>query len=101
MGCNLMGMIYEQSIRGLISLGEYSKKGTPVDFALIQELVTYYAENSEKYGHFELIPIPTKSLSFMNPPRWKNLRTLHIRDWFERVCVLQEVGLARSAEPFC
>ncbi|KAL9596066.1 MAG: hypothetical protein Q9219_006052 [cf. Caloplaca sp. 3 TL-2023] len=98
---NLMGTIYERADKVLIWLGDDIGNGAHANFALIQELVAYYAGKLDELGNYELIPPPAKSLSFMDPSRWGSIRSLLLRDWFERVWVLQEVGLARSAEAFC
>ncbi|KAI4213870.1 MAG: hypothetical protein LQ351_003565 [Letrouitia transgressa] len=97
---NLMGVIYECATIVLIWLGEDFNNGAQADFALIQELNLYYSEKLKEFGQLQHIPQPSKSLSFMDPSRWKNLKSLLLRDWFERVWVLQEVGLARSADAF-
>lgn len=98
---NLMGLVYESALKVLIWLGEDSQCEAQAAFHLIQELNLYYAPKTRSSDELDKIRLPPeKTLLFMNASKWLPVFSLFRRDWFTRVWVLQEVGLAKTAEIF-
>jgi hypothetical protein len=94
-----MGDIYASAKRVLVWIGEDHRGDADECFALIQDTITFLTSMVSQYKD----PVQMPSISYgngficANPRKWDMVRRLMDSEWFTRVWVLQEVGLARSA----
>ncbi|KIW17677.1 hypothetical protein PV08_04872 [Exophiala spinifera] len=94
-----MGNLYESAKRVLIWVGEDTRNEAGECFAVVQDTVKILADIASKHGGIEKIPTVTQNSGIIDPrPEiWAAVHRLVYLEWFERVWVLQEVGLAGSA----
>jgi hypothetical protein len=106
-----MGMIFQQTSSALIWLEE-SDKNTTVAFQMLKYLASLAkAEGITAYSHIEyncgsgMFDRPLLNILdlYMRSDRdnWSVMFELLQRDWFRRVCVIQEATLARTASVAC
>jgi len=94
-----MGNVYGCAKRVLIWIGEDSREEASQCLATIQSTITTLTDLASRHGGVEKMPpiaLDSKVIS-SSPEIWDMVRRLMGSEWFERVWVLQEVGLARSA----
>ena len=87
----IMGSIYEHADRVLVWLGEDPNNEARLAFELIEAFVRYKTYEQDYW-------LPQWLLPHAKPSSWEAIRSLLRREWFSRVWVLLEVGLARSVE---
>ena len=94
-----MGEIYASARRVLIWMGEDLAGEAEECFALIQETNQYLTEQLAKCKDVTELPFIAHGIGSIcaDPRKWDTVRHLMNLEWFTRVWVLQEVGLARSA----
>ncbi|KAL9612822.1 MAG: hypothetical protein Q9167_002605 [Letrouitia subvulpina] len=94
-----MGDIYANAQRVLIWIGEDCNDEAAECFELIKKTNAYLTDKLLQYQSVEDIPpIPYHDKCIdLDPQKWDMVRRLTDSDWFNRVWVLQEIGLARSA----
>lgn len=94
-----MGDIYASASSVLIWIGADSRDEAKECIALVQFTSALLADMIVRYKTVENIPpIHAESgLICSDPEKWDMVRRLMDSEWFTRVWVLQEVGLARSA----
>ncbi|KIY01069.1 uncharacterized protein Z520_03735 [Fonsecaea multimorphosa CBS 102226] len=94
-----MGQIYASASRVLVWLAPDINQEAKECFSLIQDTATLLAELVSRYGDVSLFPpiAPESGKICLDPRKWDMVRRLMDSEWFSRVWVLQEVGLARSA----
>ena len=94
-----MGEIYASAERVLIWIGEDLADEAEECFALIRETNGYLMEQLAKCKDVTELPFIAHGNGSIcaDPRKWDTVRHLMNSEWFTRVWVLQEVGLARSA----
>ncbi|KAK5263915.1 hypothetical protein LTR96_010633 [Exophiala xenobiotica] len=94
-----MGNVYGSAKRVLIWVGEDSRDEASQCLATIHNTITTLTDLASRYGGVEKMPPIALDSEIINssPETWAMVRRLMESEWFERVWVLQEVGLARSA----
>jgi hypothetical protein len=105
---SLMGVIYWKARRVVVWLGEQDEgaKHFSVEeaFALIRRCsdFTERMENDEGFDKSASMPNEMKGLQGDEEANsWEAVRHLLSREWFTRVWVVQELGLAREATFYC
>lgn len=94
-----MGEIYASAQRVLIWMGEDQAGEAEECFALIQDTNTFLMGQLSLVKDVADIPFITHRNGSIcaDPRKWNTVRHLMDSEWFTRVWVLQEVGLARAA----
>ncbi|KAL8717803.1 MAG: hypothetical protein Q9225_004989 [Loekoesia sp. 1 TL-2023] len=93
-----MGDIYSSAKRVVVWLGEDRYDEAEQSFALIKTTNAYLIDKFLQYqGVDDIPPIPYHESIDAGPKKWDMVRRLMDSAWFNRVWVLQEIGLARSA----
>lgn len=94
-----MGDIYGSASRVLIWIGPDTHYEAAECFKLIEDTTTLLTEMVSKHGDVNLIPPINKESGLIcsDSQQWDKVRRLMDSNWFSRIWVLQEVGLARSA----
>ncbi|KIW95612.1 uncharacterized protein Z519_04197 [Cladophialophora bantiana CBS 173.52] len=94
-----MGAIYASASKVLVWIGPDINHEAKESFALIQNTATLLSEMISDYGDVNLFPPITRESRIIcsDTLKWDMVRRLMDSEWFSRVWVLQEVGLARSA----
>src|SRR5258705_9937963 len=94
-----MGAIYASAERVLIWIGPDNNHEAHHCFKLIQDTTTILTDLISKHGDVNLIPTitPESGLICSDIRKWAMVQSLMDTEWFSRVWVLPEVGLARSA----
>jgi hypothetical protein len=94
-----MGEIYANARRVLIWVGEDTAGDAEECFALTQETNTFLMEQLSRCKDVADIPFIAHGNGSIcaDPAKWDMVRHLMDSEWFTRVWVLQEVGLARAA----
>ncbi|KAI4223034.1 MAG: hypothetical protein LQ349_007509 [Xanthoria aureola] len=98
---SMMASIYERATAVHVWLGEDVQGHAQSAFELIEEINDYhddgYRSDEESVSYVWPDPPPSDQ-SFLDPRRWKHLQALSQMPWFNRLCVLQEVGVARTVD---
>ena len=91
--------IHASAKRVLVWIGEDHTGDADECFALIEDTNVFLMDLLLRYEKVELIPpIPYGNESICaDSQKWDMVRGLMSSEWFSRVWVLQEIGLARSA----
>lgn len=94
-----MGDLYEGVKRVLIWVGEDTRNEAIECFALVQDTVKVLTDIASQSDGIENIPTVTHNGGIIDSRAeiWASVERLVNLEWFERVWVLQEVGLAKSA----
>ncbi len=94
-----MGEIYTSADRVLIWIGPDQNHEAQQCFDLVQDTTTTLGGLMAKHGDVSLIPsiTPQSGLICSDARKWEAVQRLMNTEWFNRVWVLQEIGLARSA----
>lgn len=97
-----MGDIYANAQRVLVWIGEDCNNEAAECFELIEKPNVYLTSKFLQYQSVNDIPpippIPYHDRSInLDTQKWDMVRRLTGSEWFDRVWVLQEIGLARSA----
>ncbi|KIW32288.1 uncharacterized protein PV07_03846 [Cladophialophora immunda] len=94
-----MGRIYASAARVLVWIGPDLNQEAKECFSLIQDTAIFLAEMVSDYGDVNVFPPVTRENGKIcsDMRKWDMVRRLMDSEWFSRVWVLQEVGLARSA----
>ncbi|KAL8691812.1 MAG: hypothetical protein Q9218_003058 [Villophora microphyllina] len=93
-----MSEIYANAQGVLVWIGEDQHHEAEECFDLIRKTTAYLIGEFMRYSSVEEIPpIPYHELIDANVPKWDMVRRMMESAWFNRVWVLQEIGLARSA----
>lgn len=94
-----MGDIYASAKRILVWVGEDCNNEAEECFSLIENANAYLMGKLSQYQSvYEIPPIPYHEESIdADTQKWDMVRRLMDSEWFNRVWVLQEIGLARSA----
>ncbi|KAI4188652.1 MAG: hypothetical protein LQ346_005273 [Caloplaca aetnensis] len=98
---SMMGSIYQRARSVQIWLGEDIQDQAQSAFDLCNEVVEYYADgyhSDEETVWYDWPEPPSPDEPFLQPSRWGHLRTLSQLPWFSRVWVLQEAGVAQTAD---
>lgn len=105
---SLMGVIYWKASRVLVWLGEEDKSTKQVSAAKAFEFIRRCSEFTETMENNRNIHQPTAMPNKMEEIEgsketvsWESVQHLFTRDWFTRVWVVQELGLARYATFYC
>ncbi|OAG44217.1 hypothetical protein AYO21_01674 [Fonsecaea monophora] len=98
-----MGQIYASASRVLVWIGPDVNHEARECFSLIQATATLLSDMVSEHGDVNLFPPITRESQKIcsDTPKWDMVRRLMDSEWFSRVWVLQEVGLARSAVLLC
>lgn len=102
----LMGLIYWIARKVLVWIGEDDKEATQFSarraFALMHKCSAFReeVENNRSNGHQSSVS-PRFPMEIENRDSWKAVQRLLLRNWFTRVWVVQELGLARDAIFHC
>ncbi|KAL9599539.1 MAG: hypothetical protein Q9219_003783 [cf. Caloplaca sp. 3 TL-2023] len=97
----MMGAIYERARSVQIWLGKDMRGDARPAFELCNEIGAYYGDgyhSDDESIWYDWPPPPPPDAPFLQTARWKNLQTLSQLPWFTRLWVLQEAGLAQTAE---
>ncbi|KAI4217694.1 MAG: hypothetical protein LQ351_000290 [Letrouitia transgressa] len=94
-----MGDIYANAQRVLIWIGEDCNNEASECFELIEKTSIYLTAKLLQHQSInDIPPIPYDDRSVnLDTQKWDMVRRLTDSEWFDRVWVLQEIGLARSA----
>ncbi|KAL9044888.1 MAG: hypothetical protein Q9214_002010 [Letrouitia sp. 1 TL-2023] len=94
-----MGDIYANAQRVLVWIGEDCNNEAAECFELVEKTNVYLTGKFLQYQSVDNIPpIPYHDRSInLDTKKWDMVRRLTDSEWFDRVWVLQEIGLARSA----
>ncbi|KAJ5024565.1 hypothetical protein PSV08DRAFT_372838 [Bipolaris maydis] len=104
---SLMGIIYWKATRVLVWLGEEDKSAKQVSagkaFDFIRRCSSFKeAAANNRRGHPTAMPEKIEDIQGgKEAVSWESVRRLFTRDWFTRVWVVQELGLARNATFYC
>ncbi|KAF5845495.1 hypothetical protein GGP41_003071 [Bipolaris sorokiniana] len=104
---SLMGVIYWKATRVLVWLGEEDKSAKQVSAAKAFEFIRRCSDFKEaaannRRGHPTAMPEKIEDIQGSKEAvSWESVRRLFTRDWFTRVWVVQELGLARNATFYC
>ncbi|EUC42940.1 hypothetical protein COCMIDRAFT_71725, partial [Bipolaris oryzae ATCC 44560] len=104
---SLMGVIYWKATRVLVWLGEEDKSAKQVSAAKAFEFIRRCnnfkeAAANNRRGHPTTMPEKIEDIQGSKEAvSWESVRRLFTRDWFTRVWVVQELGLARAATFYC
>ncbi len=93
----IMGMIYSRASRVIVWLGQDDHGDARYAFDLISKTNRHFEDGVAKFGTLEDVPPPSAKTGVLDCASWAPVRRLFALDWFSRVWVLQEVGLAASA----
>ena len=97
----MMGFIYERASNVHIWLGEDMHDDAQPAFELCREINAYYCDgyhSDEESIWYDWPSPPGSDEPFLKPSRWKHLQTLSRSPWFTRLWVIQEAGVAQTAE---
>jgi hypothetical protein len=96
-----MGDVFQNAKEVLAWLGKDVEQIAEDSFNLIRETNEYMDTQWTTHGQISAIPTITRAFPpFRNKLRWTKVRTLLELDWFDRVWVLQEAGLAKHCQLF-
>ena len=97
-----MGNIFASAKRVLIWIGEDHASQASECFALVDETTDYLTDMLLHYKDLDQVPPISYNDGSISADshKWDLVRQLMHAEWFERVWVLQEIGLARSATIF-
>ncbi|EUC36133.1 hypothetical protein COCCADRAFT_88898, partial [Bipolaris zeicola 26-R-13] len=104
---SLMGVIYWKATRVLVWLGEEDNSAKQVSAAKAFEFIRRCSNFKEaaannRLGHPTAMPEDIEDIQGSKETvSWESVRRLFTRDWFTRVWVVQELGLARDATFYC
>lgn len=96
----LMGDIYERSVRTLVWLG-VDQDGVAVSTTeFIKQVSQISRDLNEKYGGARHIPNLSKEENpvSQDPEKWATYKTFLSNTWFTRTWVMQEVGIAPKVD---
>jgi hypothetical protein len=93
----LMSEIYEQAQEVLVWLGNDDQGDAQVAVDTILEINQYFDNAVAQSGSQEDIPDIEESNTLLDESRWHAMFHLLDKQWFTRVWVIQEVGVAASA----
>ena len=96
----LMGDIYANARRVLVWIGKDGRNEADDCFTLIQNTVRYVARLLEIHKDLNSVPKLRRGSICTDTTRWDKVRRLMEAEWFSRLWVLQEIGLARAATIF-
>ncbi|KAL8763478.1 MAG: hypothetical protein Q9194_007331 [Teloschistes cf. exilis] len=97
-----MGPIFERAFTVQIWLGPDVQGHAQHAFDLCTEIDDYYgrgvvSSDDEHMSWYEAPPPPASDNPILDPTRWVHLESLSRCSWFERLWVVQEAGVARTA----
>ncbi|KAL8662136.1 MAG: hypothetical protein Q9202_004959 [Teloschistes flavicans] len=97
----IMGAVFERASGVQIWLGPDIHGHAQPAFNLCMEIDEYCSNGSSIDTENDLIdwpPPPGPGEPILDPTRWKHLESLPLCPWFERLWVIQEAGVARTAD---
>lgn len=97
---SMMGATFTRASSVQIWLGPDIDGHAQPAFDLCMEIDEYYSSGSRSDVEpirFEFPPPPASDNPFLDPTRWVHLQSLSRCSWFERLWVIQEAGVARTA----
>lgn len=93
----MMNVIYTKASRVIVWLGRGDPEIEFDAFDLILRTNSYLEDGISKHGKLVHVPLPPTTSRILDNISWVPVRKLFALNWFRRVWVLQEVGLAASA----
>ncbi|XP_014553973.1 hypothetical protein COCVIDRAFT_106300, partial [Bipolaris victoriae FI3] len=105
---SLMGVIYWKASRVLVWLGEEDKSAKQVSVEKAFEFIRKCSDLTETWANNRRIHQPNTTSNIIEEVQgsketvsWDSVQHLFTRDWFTRVWVVQELGLAKYATFYC